>query len=100
MLQNLAILDGAFSIHIPNCRCFQEHLRMLLQSLRALRLAPGGSGSISKYLEALVVSPGESARIECSFQTELHFADLLSDNAVGMKQIEDLNWSNGIQYRK
>jgi len=33
---------------------------MLLQSLRALCLAPGGSGSVWKYLEALVRSPGVS----------------------------------------
>jgi len=48
---------------------------MLLQSLRALCLAPGGSGSVWKYLEALVRSPGVSGRIACGFRTELHFAD-------------------------
>jgi hypothetical protein len=50
---------------------------MLLQSLRALCLAPGGSGSIWKYLEALLRSPGVSGRIACGFRTELHFADAL-----------------------
>jgi len=50
---------------------------MLLQSLRAHCLAPGGSGSIWKYLEALVWSPGVSGRIACGFQTDLHFADVL-----------------------
>jgi len=49
---------------------------MLLQSLRALCLAPGGSGSVWKYLEALVRSPGVSWRIVCGFRTELHFADV------------------------
>ena len=49
---------------------------MLLQSLRALCLAPGGSGSVWKYLEALVRSPGVSGRIACGFQTELYFADV------------------------
>jgi len=54
---------------------------MLLQSLRALCLAPGGSGSVWKYLEALVTSPGVSGRIACGFRTELHFAD---DNQMGV----------------
>ena len=48
---------------------------MLLQSLGALCLAPGGSGSDWKYLEALVRSPGVSGSIECGFRTKLHFAD-------------------------
>ena len=47
---------------------------MLLQSLRALCLSPGWSGSVWKYLEALVRSPGVSGRIACGFRTELHFA--------------------------
>jgi len=33
-------------MHLHNCRCFQEHLRLPLESLRALCSAPGGSGSI------------------------------------------------------
>jgi len=49
---------------------------MLLQSLRALCLAPGGSGSVWKYLEAQVRLPGVSGRIACGFRTELHFADV------------------------
>jgi hypothetical protein len=49
---------------------------MLLQSLRAQYLAPGGSGSIYQYLEALVRSPGVSGRIACCFRTDLHFADV------------------------
>jgi len=48
---------------------------MLLQSLRALCLAPGGSGGVWKYLGALVRSPGVSGWIACGFQTESHFAD-------------------------
>ena len=63
-------------MHLHNSRCFQEHLRMLFQSLRALCLAPGGSGSVWKYLEAQVRSPGVSGRIACGFRTELHFADV------------------------
>jgi len=51
---------------------------MLLQSLSALYLAPGGSGSVWKYLEALVRLPGVSGRIACGFRTELHFADVPS----------------------
>ena len=140
-------------MHLHNCRCFQEHPRMLLQSLRALCLAPVGSGSVWKYLEALLRSPGVSGRIAWGFRTEFHFADAivypvplrrnsnqthmnlncqpeikilssdwlpgtpplllwpkkrllgigigvgykLSHNGVNKKEIEDLNWSNGIQ---
>jgi len=64
-------------MHIHNCRCFQEHLRMLLQCLRALCKAPGGPGSIWKYLEALVRATGVFGRCACCFQTVLHFADEL-----------------------
>jgi len=35
----------ASCIHLHNWRCFQEHLRMLLQSLRAQCKAPGGPGA-------------------------------------------------------
>ena len=52
---------------------------MLLQSLRALCLAPGGSGSIWKYLEALVRLPGVCGRVVCSFGTEVHFADVVRE---------------------
>ena len=48
---------------------------MLLQSLRTLCLALGGSGSIVKYLDALVRLPIVSARIVCCFWTDSHFAD-------------------------
>jgi len=62
-------------IHLENCRCFLEHLRLLLESLRALCSAPGESGSIYKYLEVLVKLPRVSGRIACGFWTDLHFAD-------------------------
>jgi len=62
-------------MHLQNCRCFQEHLRMLLQSLRSLCFAPGGPGSIWNYLGALVRSTGVFGRFPCGFQTDLHFAD-------------------------
>jgi len=48
---------------------------MLLQSLRALCKAPGGAGSIWKYVEALVRASGVSGRFVYGFQTDLHFAD-------------------------
>jgi len=48
---------------------------MLLHSLRAFCKAPGGSGSIWKYLEALGRATEVSERFEYGFQTELHFAD-------------------------
>jgi hypothetical protein len=48
---------------------------MLLQSLRALCKAPGGAGSIWKYLAALVRATGVPGRFAYGFWTELHFAD-------------------------
>ena len=33
-------------MHLPKCRCIQEHLRLLLESLRALCSAPEGCGSM------------------------------------------------------
>jgi hypothetical protein len=48
---------------------------MLLRSLRAPCKAPGGAGSMWKYLEALVRATGVSGRFAYGFQTELHFAD-------------------------
>jgi len=48
---------------------------MLLQSLRALCLAPGGTGSIWNYLGAPVRYTGVSGRFACGFRTDLHFAD-------------------------
>jgi len=48
---------------------------MLLQSPRALYLAPGRPGSISKYSEALVRSTGVSGRFASGFRTDLHFAE-------------------------
>jgi len=58
---------------------------MLLQSLSALCLAPVGSGSVWKYLEALVRPPGVSGRIACGFRTELHFAD---EGAAGITKVK------------
>jgi len=63
-------------MHLHNCRCFQEHLRMLWQSLKALCLAPGGPGSIWNYLGAPVRPTGVSRRFACGFRTDLHFADV------------------------
>jgi len=62
-------------MHFHYCRCVQVHLRMLLQSLRALWKAPGGAGIIWKYLEALVRPTGVSGRFAYGFWTDLHFAD-------------------------
>jgi hypothetical protein len=63
-------------MHLLNCRCIQEHLRMHLQSLGALCESPGGHGSIWKYLEVLVRATGESVRLACGFRTDLHCADV------------------------
>jgi len=61
-------------MHLHNCRCFQEHLRILLQSLRAHCKAPGGPGSIWNNLEALVRATGVNGRFGSGFRTYLHFA--------------------------
>jgi len=60
-------------IHLHHCRCFLEHLRMLLQSLRAHCKTPGGAGSIWKYLKALARATGVSGRFAFGCQTKLHF---------------------------
>jgi hypothetical protein len=49
---------------------------MLWKSLRAVCKAPGGAGSIWKYIEALVRATGVSVRFGYGFRTELHFADV------------------------
>jgi hypothetical protein len=61
---------------LNNCRCFQTHLRMLLQSLTPPCLAPGGPGSICTYLGVPVRSTRVSGRFACGFRTDLHFADV------------------------
>jgi len=63
-------------MHLHNCWCFQKHLWMLLQSLRALCFAPGRPSSIWKYFEALVRSTGVSGRFGCGFRSNLHFANV------------------------
>jgi len=40
--QSSKLCIGVSWMHLHNCGCFQNHLRMLLQSLRALSFAPGG----------------------------------------------------------
>jgi hypothetical protein len=50
---------------------------MLLLSLRAPYLAPGGPGSMWNYLGAPVRSTGVSGRFACGFRTELHFGDVV-----------------------
>ena len=69
-----------FQVTYDNCRFFQENLRMLMQSLRALCKAPEGCGSIWKFLQAPVRATGVSVTFVCSFQTDLHFA-----NNLGLK---------------
>jgi hypothetical protein len=49
---------------------------ILLQSLRALCKAPGGAGSIWKYLVALVKATEVSGRCADGFWTELRLADV------------------------
>jgi hypothetical protein len=65
---------------------------MLLQSLRALCLAPGGPGSTWKYLEALVRSTGVSGRFACDFQTELHFAYVIAIPHITLGNTNDGLW--------
>jgi len=79
-LRNLTILIVnlvASWMHFHCYRCFQEDMRMLFQSLRALCKAPEGAGSIWKYLEALVRATGVCGRVAYGVWTELHFADAI-----------------------
>src|SRR5882757_3217064 len=62
-------------MHLHHFRCFEEYMRMLLQSLSALCKAPGGAGSIWEYLEEVVRATRVSGRFGYVFRTELHFAD-------------------------
>ena len=62
-------------MYLHHCRFFQEQVRILLQSLRALCKAPGVAGSIWKYLEALARNTGVSGGFAYRFRTELHLAD-------------------------
>jgi hypothetical protein len=78
-LHNLTILIlnlVASWMHPHRFRCFEEHVRMLLQSLRALCKGPGGAGSIWEYLEAVVRATRVSRMFPYGFQTELHFTDI------------------------
>jgi len=65
-------------MYLHNCRCFQEHLTILLQGLGAHCKAEGGPGSIWNNLKALVRSPRVSGSIVCGFSTDSHFADELA----------------------
>jgi hypothetical protein len=80
-LQNLTILIVnliASWMYLHRYRYFQEHVRMLLRSLRVLCKAPGGAGSIWKYLEALVRATGVPGRFAYGFQTKFHFLDIVN----------------------
>jgi hypothetical protein len=49
---------------------------MLLHSLKAFCKAPGGVGSIWKYLEALARATRVSEMVAYGFHTKLHFANV------------------------
>ena len=55
---------------------------MLLQSLRALCLAPGRSGSVCKYFKALVRLPVVTWRIARGCCTKLHVADAIESEGL------------------
>jgi hypothetical protein len=61
---------------------------MLFQSLRALRLAPGGAGSIWNHLGALVRSTGVAGRCVCGFRTDLKFADVPFSQIIYLLEYE------------
>ena len=60
---------------------------MLLHSVRALCLAPGGPGCIWKYIGALVRSTRVSERFACVFRINLHFADAVMMSMVMMAMV-------------
>jgi hypothetical protein len=62
-------------MYIHTCRCFQEHLRMLLQNLKAYCTAPGEARKIMKNSEALVRDNGVSGRFAYIVQTIFNVAD-------------------------
>jgi hypothetical protein len=64
-------------MHLHYYRCFQEHVRMLLLSLKVLCKAPGRARSIWKYFEVLVRAIGVSGRFAFGFQTKLYFGDVI-----------------------
>jgi hypothetical protein len=57
--------------------------------MRAVCEAPGGAGSIWKYIEALARATRVSGRFVLGFRTDLHFAD-------AVKQLE-MGWNNTSQ---
>jgi len=63
-------------VPLHDCSCYDEHMGMLLQSLRAHCCTLGGPGNNWKCMTALVMSTGVGVRMECSFSTDLHFADV------------------------
>jgi len=78
-------------MHLPYCIYFMEHMRMLLQSLGALSGAPGGSGNIWKYVEALARLTGVSGRYMCGFRTDFHFADEYRVSLNNLRILLDCN---------
>jgi hypothetical protein len=62
--------------HLHIFRCCQEHLTMLLQSLRTICTTAGEPRSIWQYLGGLALFTGVSGRFACNFRTDLHFADI------------------------
>jgi hypothetical protein len=83
-------------MQLHNCRCYQKHLRLLMESLRALFSAPGGSGSIEKYVDGLVGSLGVSGMNTRCFRTNLHLADVASwgDVCVNDGDSGILSWTD------
>jgi hypothetical protein len=59
-----------------HCTCFQEHVEMVLHSLRPFCKDTGWAGSMWKYLKALARANGVSERFAYSFLPELHFLSL------------------------
>jgi len=63
-------------MYLLYCRVVCHHLKMLLQSLRVLCLAPGRLRSIWQYWEVLGRLTIGSWRLACGFWTDIHFADV------------------------
>jgi len=59
-------------MHLHNCMCFQERLRLLMQSLRVLHKAPGRPGRICKEMEAQMTATGVFRMYACGFLTDLY----------------------------
>jgi hypothetical protein len=69
--------------------CLEEHVRILLKSLRALCTAAGGAGSMWKYLEELVRATGVAGRVAYGILSVLHYADVSQHHVIEILKLTE-----------